>query len=1058
MNITGFTKRSISKQLDIVSYNFDFIPFSGFGSGEFGISGSNVFKYVISNGKIFDTSGKFISSYSPGEITNISGQLSQTTFDAYINNELIELGQPINTGYYNYIFANTNNSFDLSASIRGSIPNYTLPESGAYISSGAIITGNIINLTPNNAFRIFDAYVDQVGAPYFITGFTTGDIINTGNIRITSSDEQNSDYLLPIVLNTNFGDIPFSYFISGNQVLGLDTYLSISPDIVEIISPNRQNYTTYFSSFPNQPGIAITLTYLSGQTGNIYDLVTASKTGQTGLLTGNVSGITTFSDFRSGIVSGLDPKTLIVETGWGSGYLYSSPVTGTGIVTINYVETIYGYGTGNVTTDYLASGYTALNYSGNVNLTGSYLNGLAYNFLGTGNDPGIATGIVPLGTGLVLVRPTGIFLLSSALSGSDYTVGNLSVAKIFEGWLYYNYNLTGLGYATGQSITGVVTSKFTLDFEPAYYTFTKYFSGAVLGFGTNTGNFNPVICLNAAEELSTSGLLTGYFSWSGGLDCDALNTLPRISISGYPDLVYQTGALFASNKVVTVAPSGGFSTNENSVYKLNNTTRTTISNPNTGYFSGLFDNCGSLNGIWRERIVNSTNVTGVDATFYSATNALSELNFEYYTTGSGNIGLFSPRNIIDSGSMKFTITGSGSKLYGLRGLSDSIGGPKGLSLYLFKEATLIGIFDSYLGGIDLRMYNKSLSSFYDVGGLFELNSGNYTIISLTQQLEEPTIQFSQAIFSGCETDRYLRFEVTRSGDLRSPSSVDIIHYNENISTLNAHSGVNYYPVTGTIRWGVLQGFPQYFDVPIYDNGAVGNDHFFSIEMSNISNATYGTQSIATGQIICDERATVFITGEFSGNAITGKVSGINPEFCTPITSPIFFSGSGDNNDPSIGIYNYESNTGTPTKSCYCPLPNTGIMSPTSGSGLLPGQTGLSSGLVCFNYCTNGTEAITNYKYLGQACSNTCYISTKFTSTPAPPEVEGKPLIIPICSFPSGFLVVDQEYNFSPVPTNFKSGEKASCCPVGIFLKVINRTTGPVVWDFCASGIAALGTL
>lgn len=1058
MNITGLTKRSISRQQDSLSYNFRFTPFSGFGSGEFGVSGSSVFKYVISNGKIYDTSGRFISSYTPGELNTISGQLGQTSFDTYVNNELVELGQPINTGYYNYLFANTNNPFDLDSFVYGTIPNYTLPASGIYITSGSIITGNIINLTPNNAFRIFNASVNQVGAPYFITGFSTGDITATGNIKITSADDQNSDYLLPILLNTNFGDIEFSYFISGNQVLGLDTYLSISPDIVEIISPNRQNYTAYFSSFPNQPGISISLTYLSGQTGNIYDLVSAAKTGQTGLVTGNVSGVTILSKFGYGIVSGIDPKTLINETGLGSGYLYSTPITGTGIVSINYSEIIYGYGTGEVTTDYLASGYTSLIYSGNVNLTGSYLNGLGYNFLGTGDDPGVATGLVPIGTGLVLVRPTGTFLLSSALTPADYTVGNLSVGKVFEGWLSYNYNLTGLGYATGQSITGTVSSKFTLDFEPAYYTFAKYFSGVVQGFGTNTGNFNPVICFSPSEELSTSGLLTGYFSWSGGLDCDALNTLPRISISGYPNLVYQTGALFASNKVVTVAPSGGFSTNENSVYKLSNTTRTTISNPNTGYFSGLFDTCGSLDGIWREKIINSSIVTGVDSTYYSATNALSEINFEYYTTGSGDIGLFSPRNIVDSGSMKFTITGSGSKLYGLRGLSDSIGGPKGISLYLFKNTNLIGIFDSYLGGIDLRMYHKQLSSFYDVGGLFELDSGNYTIISLTQQLEEPTIQFSQPIFSGCETDRYLRFEVTRAGDLRSPSSVDIVHYNENISTLNAHSGVNYYPVTGTIRWGVLQSFPQYFDVPIYDNGSVGNDHFFSIEMSNISNATYGSQSIATGQIICDERSTVYITGEFSGQLITGKVSGQNPEFCIPITSPIFFSGSGDNNDPSIGIYDYESNTGTPTKSCYCPLPNTGIMSTISGSGILPGQTGLSSGLVCFNYCTNGTEAITNYKYLGQACSNTCFISTKFTSTPAAPEVQGKPLIIPVCSFPSGFLVVDQEYSFSPIPTNFKSGEKAGCCPIGIFLKVINRTTGPVVWDFCASGIAALGTL
>ena len=89
MNITGLTKRSISRQQDSLSYNFEFTPFFGLGSGEFGLSGSNVFKYVISNGKIYDNSGRFISSYAPGKLNKISGQLGQTSFDAYVNNELI---------------------------------------------------------------------------------------------------------------------------------------------------------------------------------------------------------------------------------------------------------------------------------------------------------------------------------------------------------------------------------------------------------------------------------------------------------------------------------------------------------------------------------------------------------------------------------------------------------------------------------------------------------------------------------------------------------------------------------------------------------------------------------------------------------------------------------------------------------------------------------------------------------------------------------------------------------------------------------------------------------
>mgnify|MGYP007100048268 CR=1 FL=1 len=1063
MNITGFTKRSISSQRESLSYNFEFTPFSGIGSGEFGLSGTQVFKYSIANGKIFDTSGRFVSSYIPGEVNTISGNLSQKSFDCYVNSQLIELGQPVKTGEYNCIFANTNSPFNLNVFIYGVAPSYSLPATGVYVSSGSIITGNIINLNPANKFEIFNAYINQVGSPYFITGFSTGVITNSGFVKISSSDDQNSDYLLPIVLQTNFGDIPFSYFISGNQVLGLDTYLSISPDIFEITSPDRQNYTVYFSSFPVDPSISISLSYLSGITGNIYNLVSVVKTGESAVLTGAVSGVTTFSKFHSGVVSLIDPKTSINETGLGTGYLYTDPITGTGLVSVTFNERVYGFGTGAVTTNYLASGYADLIYSGNVGVAGSFLNGIAYNFAGTGNTPGFATGTVPVGTGTVFVRPTGTFSLPSGLLPQDYSTAYLSVSKVFNGPLYYDYVLTGLGFATGESITGVVNSRFSLDFEPAYYTFIKYFSGVVLGFGTNTGNFNPVLCYNAAEELATSGVLAGFYSWSGRLDCDTLNSLPRIQISGYPSTVIQGTGLFDSNQVVTIVPSGGFSSNENSLYALSNTTRTVISNTETGYFSGVFGLCGSLNGVWREKVVNSRRVTGLDSTFYSPTNSLSELNFESYITGSGNMGLFGSREILDSGSMKFTITGSGSKIYTLRGLSDSIGGPKGISLYLFKETGLIGIFDSYEGALDLAMYNKQLPSFYDVGGVFELSSGNYTIVSLSHQLEEPTIQFSQPIFSGCESDGYLRFEVTRSGDLRTPSSVEIVHYNE----ITAHSGREYFPITGVIRWGVNQSFPQYFDVPIYNDAHLSKDgHMFTVEMSNITNATFGGPSIATGHIIDDDSyGVLFQTGSIENEltistGVGGYISGISGSIvgisgiplgnvCNPISSPVFFNPIGL---PIIGSI-YEKDYAPARVICTCPLPSTGLPQIT-GSGIFPGNSGITSARLCGAVSTFGTTSTPDFLYLGSFCSNTCFLNSSFTASVGPPQITYRELFIPICNFPSGFLEIGSGYSFSGMqPPSFTTGEKAGCCPLGVFLNVRVNTTGPGTWEYAASGVA-----
>ena len=134
--------------------------------------------------------------------------------------------------------------------------------------------------------------------------------------------------------------------------------------------------------------------------------------------------------------------------------------------------------------------------------------------------------------------------------------------------------------------------------------------------------------------------------------------------------------------------------------------------------------------------------------------------------------------------------------------------------------------------------------------MIPLDSGKYRLIAFSKQLEESTISFTSALFSGCESDGYMRFAVTRAGGVRAPARVDVRNFydsRDNIG-LTALSGVNFIPNTGTLYWNISESGIKYFDVPIYDNAAFGNNHTFKISLSNVSGASYGTYQDTFGEI------------------------------------------------------------------------------------------------------------------------------------------------------------------------------------------------------------------
>jgi hypothetical protein len=217
MLITGYKKRSICDQSGNVGFDFLINPSNSWGRFEFGLSGTAVLKFALENGRIYDNDDNFVSSYDPNAFTSISGQVGPTSYDYYINSNLIGLGVPTDTGIYSWIFTNpTDVEAEFDATIKGVVPDYTLSPSGEYFESGYTVTGTMVNNSITN-FRIFDITIPDSGAPFFVDSFTTGNISDTGYFYLIGTENVQDNYVLPLIINTNFGVINWEMTISGNN-------------------------------------------------------------------------------------------------------------------------------------------------------------------------------------------------------------------------------------------------------------------------------------------------------------------------------------------------------------------------------------------------------------------------------------------------------------------------------------------------------------------------------------------------------------------------------------------------------------------------------------------------------------------------------------------------------------------------------------------------------------------------------------------------------------------------------------------------------------------------
>jgi len=888
MIISGNNKRSISDQTGNVDFLFSVTPDQNSGMFSFGLSGENrTLDFRFENSRIYGPDNKLVSSYEKDTPTIVSGQAGQSSYDYYINSNLIALGSPCSSGKLSWFYFNSQFPVDFNGYVKGSLPSYEIDSTGKYLYQDYIVTGKIVNKNPNTKFRIFDVNINQGSSPYEVQGFTTGDIENTGYIYITSDQIGLNDYILPLILKTNFGDVDVNFVISGDYSQIPDVYLNISPDSTNVINNVGKNYNIQIANFPSGTEVGISLTYESGVTGKIYSFEekVSDLTGR--YLSGLVTGSRVFSSFEYGAVSGLDPKTNIWETGAASGDLSTNPIYATGFVSYNYEITGYGLGQGNLQIDFEVSGLSSGFYSGTVPLNGGLVALLAYNFPATGNSPGFATGIAPTGYGTIFVRPTGSVIISGLNPVTDYYSGIITAEKTFSGPISTNYAVTGVGWATGELFSGTVTTTFASIFEQGLYTFTKFYSGLIQGSQIATGIFDPSKCLG--EQPQSSGLISGNFSFTKVLGCELLSGDVAIPITGYPSIIYAGGVVSDASNTLLVQPSGGFGQLETSEQALKGFfTRTKTSRmgdtpSGKGYFSNVINDCISNRGasedlyasMWREEIQTISGSTRFD----SQDNYIK--SFSSFMTLSGTGGPANGSGAFvgqDSGVLFFEISGSGGKTVALRSIltsSSSI-----IDFYLYKNFSpyaegwnKAGI--SFNGDTSIespwQKWSEVLSTTIfgkvhlndTIVVLEDLSSGYYSLYAFARPLPTPQVYFESPIFSGCENGKNILISISASGVTSERAWFEMTNYNE----ITAHSGVNYDPVflayqnTGLNVNGnrfYVGGYfepndgtvqTQSFTIPIYDNAAYGTTHEFEVSLSNPSGCVLGATSTALVQII-----------------------------------------------------------------------------------------------------------------------------------------------------------------------------------------------------------------
>lgn len=795
MIVSGFKQRNIYTQTDIFQYQFNPSLSNTSGRCDFGFSGaSGVINWKLESGRIFDYNNNYLFSYQANSEVLISGSLSSGSNDFWINNNPIYIGQQKTGNNYNYFYINPSNvTVNFNLFINGNVPNYSYSVFDSYYS-GELLTLNFVNQS-NYPITIFSGATSN---PNFSVVNATGISIagnSTGIIYLAASGFSPFLQDIPLDFYTNFGDFAFLFNGSGIPFDDSQFYILLGPENQVVNDGITSPYTVnYFNT--SGAALNVTLTYVSGDTGNYYVDVTT-----TGLITGqNVSGFITASGYLGGFstgnyVSGFNPLT-----GWESG-LASGAVTqfvyATGSLNSGYNLRIDAMGSGNIQANITGTGFGVFTFQGWVSPANNILQVGNATGPGTGISDGITyTGLITNGiaTYLATVAPpsgiTGIF------TPDEYTVVNYQQPFFATGFFARPYDLVGIAFATGRLISGVLEAEFGYNFEPGIYSFSKGFTGIGSGENAIIDSFNPVA--NTFNTTGTTGIISGIYTT--GVDtagCDF--ETPTLTPTGIPQVIYNIDQEQVSPLSIFVMQplNTGEYTGENS---FNPNTRTRISrNGNTISGSGYFDNVFQVpfydSGIWTESLSGYTgqtvtNQTGIIKTVTATPFLYDDVLSGYFKVSGAYTGY---QSFIWNGR----VTGN------------------------FSDYTTVisGISNTGIYRVYPNSYNFEML----------LKTGTYAFFlypAASSATLTPTISFptNLTVFS---TDTFVQIPFQLLVDSNETVNLGLNYING-----TAINGISYSGTTDTISFSNGTAGTQYLYIPLMNTGANSNS-FFSVQVNSV---------------------------------------------------------------------------------------------------------------------------------------------------------------------------------------------------------------------------------
>lgn len=512
--ITG-AQQSFADQTGNFAFQFDITTNTLNQPISAGISGLNVLNFNFNQGKIYDPNNHYVGSYQAGLKTIISGNVSPTNFDYFINNNLIALGQPKSTGKFGYFYAETTSgaSLNFNAFIAGTRPKYTLNNNIIFIP-GQLVTGTIINNETFNTFRLFSGLTFSANINY--SGNSTG-LISAQQSGIyylyVPNAIQTATYAYPVKLNTNFGDILFNltlnagltgtgYFTDLNMYVGNFGGISGAPLSTGTNSGPVSFFTVSGLEYINTPFLDI---YLTGNPSGITITGNIAATGNLpNIFSGNITGSITITGSGSGIISGhggLYNQNLY--TGTGSG-LFSSTIYFTGGASNFYTILGSGNNIGPSGIPFIVTGYgTGSGYQlADINVTGNISGIISGLIIGSGQITGQISGNltgIPSGLSIPYNFSTPYAqIISSGQSATGFKSSNFIASS--------SGRMTGI-YNTGTNISiGIVTGNFA---------HTGLISGILTG--NITGNNGILVLTGITGNPIYTNFLSGYISPTGSI-------------------------------------------------------------------------------------------------------------------------------------------------------------------------------------------------------------------------------------------------------------------------------------------------------------------------------------------------------------------------------------------------------------------------------------------------------------------------------------------------------------------------------------------------------------